>query len=211
MTALRDHAQRADPTSRTGHPYTLGHMKEPGMNAGPSIRNTQATIAPGQRPTDRRSRIPSESIYDVKEQNKAGDGQKAPPKPHPPRGKPRTNDRTIRPQNRPGNRSYGSPAEFDQGAQAGAEPWRANAAPTGGQAPGIFMCRPCPVNAGSAPDGPCFVGCRPHPRGAMPPTPFRSGGLGPLAPRSGRGGGCTPARRSREPVLTGYGHYTIGH
>ncbi|TDI79742.1 MAG: hypothetical protein E2O79_10070 [Caldithrix sp.] len=51
--------------------------------------------------------------------------------------------------------------------------------------------RPYPVNAGSAPDGLCFVGCRAHTR------------LGPSAPRSGRRAGCNPARRSREPALTG--------
>jgi len=34
-------------------------------------------------------------------------------------------------------------------------------------------------------------------------SPFISWGLGPMAPRSGRGVGCIPARRSREPVLTG--------
>ena len=58
--------------------------------------------------------------------------------------------------------------------------------------------RPCPVNAGSAPDGPCFVGCRPHPLGAMPQTPLFSWGLGPMAPRSGRGAGCNPVSREAD-------------
>ncbi len=43
--------------------------------------------------------------------------KKAPPKPYPSRVEPRTNGQTIRPQNRPGNRSYGPPAEFDLGAR----------------------------------------------------------------------------------------------
>ncbi len=55
--------------------------------------------------------------------------------------------------------------------------------------------RPYPVNAGSAPDGPCFVGCRPHPLGAKPQTPLHLWGLGPMAPRRERGAGCNPASR----------------
>ncbi len=35
--------------------------------------------------------------------------------------------------------------------------------------------------------GRAFVGCRPHPLGAMPQTSFISWGMGPMAPRSGRG------------------------
>ena len=35
-----------------------------------------------------------------------------------------------------------------------------------------FTDCPCPVSAGLAPDGPRFVGCRPHPLGAPPQTPF---------------------------------------
>ncbi len=58
--------------------------------------------------------------------------------------------------------------------------------------------RPSPARALSS-----FPVAASRQQGAMPQTLLLSWGLGPMAPSSGRGAGCIPARRSRKPALTG--------
>ena len=66
-----------------------------------------------------------------------------------------------------------------------------------GRSPG-YPHRPYPVNTGSAPDGPCFVGCRPHPLWAMPQTPLTLMGFGADGPKKRAGCGVHP--RSAKPT-----------